>query len=344
MCARLKGPRMFTRYIGIDLGTVNVLVHERGRGIVLKEPSVVAISVNDNRIVAVGQEALEMLGRTPDTIEVARPLKDGVIADYVVTEAMLRYFIQKVCGRLRLFKPEVMVSVPVGVTSVESRAVHDASLQAGAGEAFLIPEPLAAAIGAGLPVATPTGNMIINLGGGTTEAAVVAVNGIVQWASIRVGGNKIDEAIAAYVRRKYNLLIGERTSEDIKITIGSAIPLEEEMSMEVRGRDQVAGLPRTIKLSSSEVTEAIAEPLAAIVGVARDVLEKTPPELAADVIDRGAVMTGGGAMLRNLDRLLTDETGIAFYPADDPIACCARGAGRALEHYEILKRTMRPVY
>ena len=335
---------MFTRYIGIDLGTVNVLVHERGRGIVLKEPSVVAISVNDNRIVAVGQEALEMLGRTPDTIEVARPLKDGVIADYVVTEAMLRYFIQKVCGRLRLFKPEVMVSVPVGVTSVESRAVHDAALQAGAGEAFLIPEPLAAAIGAGLPVATPTGNMIINLGGGTTEAAVVAVNGIVQWASIRVGGNKIDEAIAAYVRRKYNLLIGERTSEDIKITIGSAIPLEEEMSMEVRGRDQVAGLPRTIKLSSSEVTEAIAEPLAAIVGVARDVLEKTPPELAADVIDRGAVMTGGGAMLRNLDRLLTDETGIAFYPADDPIACCARGAGRALEHYEILKRTMRPVY
>ena len=335
---------MFTRYIGIDLGTVNVLVHERGRGIVLKEPSVVAISVNDNRIVAVGQEALEMLGRTPDTIEVARPLKDGVIADYVVTEAMLRYFIQKVCGRLRLFKPEVMVSVPVGVTSVESRAVHDAALQAGAGEAFLIPEPLAAAIGAGLPVATPTGNMIINLGGGTTEAAVVAVNGIVQWASIRVGGNKIDEAIAAYVRRKYNLLIGERTSEDIKITIGSAIPLEEEMSMEVRGRDQVAGLPRTIKLSSSEVTEAIAEPLAAIVGVARDVLEKTPPELAADVIDRGAVMTGGGAMIRNLDRLLTDETGIAFYPADDPIACCARGAGRALEHYEILKRTMRPVY
>ncbi len=335
---------MFTRYIGIDLGTVNVLVHERGRGIVLKEPSVVAISVNDNRIVAVGQEALEMLGRTPDTIEVARPLKDGVIADYVVTEAMLRYFIQKVCGRLRLFKPEVMVSVPVGVTSVESRAVHDAALQAGAGEAFLIPEPLAAAIGAGLPVATPTGNMVINLGGGTTEAAVVSVNGIVQWSSVRVGGNKIDEAIAAYVRRKYNLLIGERTSEDIKITIGSAIPLEEEMTMEVRGRDQVAGLPRTIKLTSSEVTESIAEPLAAIVGAAREVLEKTPPELAADVIDRGAVMTGGGAMLRNLDRLLTDETGIAFYPADDPISCCARGAGRALEHYEILKRTMKPVY
>lgn len=335
---------MFSRYIGIDLGTVNVLVHERGRGIVLKEPSVVAISVNDNRIVAVGQEALEMLGRTPDTIEVARPLKDGVIADYVVTEAMLRYFIAKVCGRLRMFKPEVMVSVPVGVTSVESRAVHDAALQAGAGEAFLIPEPLAAAIGAGLPVATPTGNMIINLGGGTTEAAVVAVNGIVQWSSVRVGGNKIDEAIAAYVRRKYNLLIGERTSEDIKMTIGSAIPLEEDLTMEVRGRDQVAGLPRTIKLKSSEVTESIAEPLSAIIGAAREVLEKTPPELAADVIDRGAVMTGGGALLRNLDRLLTDETGIAFYPAEDPIACCARGAGRALEHYEILKRTMRPVY
>ena len=335
---------MLTRYIGIDLGTVNVLVHERGRGIVLKEPSVVAISVNDNRIVAVGQEALEMLGRTPDTIEVARPLKDGVIADYVVTEAMLRYFIQKVCGRMRIRKPEVMISVPVGVTSVESRAVHDAAIQAGAGEAFLIPEPLAAAIGAGLPVATPTGNMVINLGGGTTEAAIVSVNGIVQWSSVRVGGNKVDEAIASYVRRKYNLLVGERTAEEIKMTIGSAVPLEEELIMEVRGRDQVAGLPRTVKLTSTEVTEAMAEPLAAIVGAAKEVLEKTPPELAADVIDRGAVMTGGGALLRNLDRLLTDETGIAFYPADDPIGCCARGAGRALEYYEVLKRTMRPVY
>lgn len=335
---------MLTRYIGIDLGTVNVLVHERGRGIVLKEPSVVAISVNDNRIVAVGQEALEMLGRTPDTIEVARPLKDGVIADYVVTEAMLRYFIQKVCGRMRIRKPEVMISVPVGVTSVESRAVHDAAIQAGAGEAFLIPEPLAAAIGAGLPVATPTSNMVINLGGGTTEAAIVSVNGIVQWSSVRVGGNKVDEAIASYVRRKYNLLVGERTAEDIKMTIGSAVPLEDEMVTEVRGRDQVAGLPRTVRLTSTEVTEAMAEPLAAIVGAAKEVLEKTPPELAADVIDRGAVMTGGGALLRNLDRLLTDETGIAFYPADDPIGCCARGAGRALEHYDILKRTMKPVY
>ncbi|MFN8498815.1 MAG: rod shape-determining protein [Anaerolineae bacterium] len=335
---------MFQRYIGIDLGTVNVLVHERGQGIVLKEPSVVAISINDNRIVAVGQEALEMLGRTPDTIEVARPLKDGVIADYVVTEKMLRYFIQKVCGRFRMFKPEVMVSVPVGVTSVESRAVHDAAIQAGAGQAFLIPEPLAAAIGAGLPVATPTGNMVINLGGGTTEAAIISVNGIVQWASVRVGGNKIDESIAAYVRRKYNLLIGERTSEDVKITIGSAIPLEEPLTMDVRGRDQVAGLPRTIKLSSAEVTEAMQEPLAAIVGAAKEVLEKTPPELAADIVDRGAVMTGGGALLRNLDRLLTEETGIAFYPAEDPMGCCARGAGRALEYYEVLKRTMRPVY
>ncbi|MFN8485491.1 MAG: rod shape-determining protein [Anaerolineae bacterium] len=335
---------MFQRYIGIDLGTVNVLVHERGQGIVLKEPSVVAISINDNRIVAVGQEALEMLGRTPDTIEVARPLKDGVIADYVVTEKMLRYFIQKVCGRFRMFKPEVMVSVPVGVTSVESRAVHDASIQAGAGQAFLIPEPLAAAIGAGLPVATPTGNMVINLGGGTTEAAIISVNGIVQWASVRVGGNKIDESIAAYVRRKYNLLIGERTSEDVKIAIGSAIPLEEPLTMDVRGRDQVAGLPRTIKLSSAEVTEAMQEPLAAIVGAAKEVLEKTPPELAADIVDRGAVMTGGGALLRNLDRLLTEETGIAFYPAEDPMGCCARGAGRALEYYEVLKRTMRPVY
>lgn len=331
---------MLSRMIGIDLGTVNVLVHEKGRGIVLQEPSVVAISVNDNRIVAVGNEALQMLGRSPDTIEVNRPLRDGVIADYVVTEAMLRYFITKVCGRLRFIRPQVMVSVPVGVTSVESRAVRDAAIQAGARVAHLIPEPLAAALGAGLPVSTPTGNMVINLGGGATEAAVISLNGIVVWSSIRVGGNKIDEAIANYIRRKYNLLIGDRTAEQIKIEIGSALPLETELSMEVRGRDQAAGLPRTIRVSSGEVTEAITEPLMAIVAVAKEVLERTPPELISDVIDRGMVMTGGGALLRNIDRLLTRETGVPCYPAENPMACTAIGAGIALENYEVIRRSL----
>ncbi|MFQ6059010.1 MAG: rod shape-determining protein [Anaerolineae bacterium] len=331
---------MFARQIGIDLGTVNVLVHERGKGVVLFEPSVVAISIHDNRIVAVGEEALQMLGRTPDTIEVSRPMRDGVIADYVVTEAMLRYFIGKVCGRFRLFKPEVMITVPVGVTSVESRAVHDAGIQAGGRVAHLIPEPLAAALGAGMPIGTPTGNMVVNMGGGTSEAAVISLNGIVVASSVRVGGNKIDEAIAIYTRRKYNLMIGDRTAEEIKIEIGSALPLEEELTMEVRGRDQVAGLPKTITLSSGEVTEAIAEPLAAIVGVAKEVLERTPPELVSDIIDRGMVMTGGTALLRNMDRLLTQETGVPCYVADDPIACVAIGASKALENYQILRRTL----
>jgi rod shape-determining protein MreB len=331
---------VLARLIGIDLGTVNILVHEKGRGIVLQEPSVVAISVNDNRIVAVGNEALQMLGRSPDTIEVTRPLRNGVIADYVVTEAMLRYFITKVCGRLRFIRPEVMISVPVGVTSVESRAVRDAAVQAGARVAHLIPEPLAAALGAGLPVSTPTGNMVINLGGGTTEAAVISLNGIVVWSSIRVGGNKIDEAIAAYIRRKYNLLIGDRTAEQVKIEIGSALPLEEELTMEVRGRDQAAGLPKTIQVTSSEVSEAITEPLMAIAEVAKEVLERTPPELISDVIDRGMVMTGGGALLRNMDRLLTQETGVPCYPAENPMACTAIGAGIALENYEIIRRSL----
>jgi rod shape-determining protein MreB len=337
---------MFSRHIGIDLGTVNVLVYERGRGIVLKEPSIVAISINDNRIIAVGDEARAMLGRTPDTIEVSRPLRDGVIADYVVTEAMLRYFITKVCGRMPFFKPEVMISVPVGVTSVESRAVHDAAEQAGAKEAYLIPEPMAAALGSGLPVGTPTGNMVLNMGGGTSEAAVISVNGIVVANSARVGGNKIDEAIAAYLKRKYNLMIGERSAEEIKVEIGSAIrpdQPDDELVTEVRGRDQVTGLPKTIRMKTSEVTDAIAEPLQAIVGVAREVLERTPPELVSDIIDRGVVMTGGGALLRDLDVLLTEEIGVPFYVADDPMACVALGAGRALENYALIRRTLSPL-
>jgi len=331
---------MFGKQIGIDLGTVNVLAYEPGKGIVLQEPSVVAISLADNRIVAVGDEARRMLGRTPETIEVSRPLRDGVIADYVVTEAMLRYFISKLCGRFRLFRPDVMVSVPVGVTSVESRAVHDASVQAGARKAYLIPEPLAGAIGADMPVHTPTGNMVVDIGGGTSEAAVIAMNGIVVSRSVRVGGNRLDEAIAAYIKRKYNLMIGDQTAEEVKIQIGSALSLEEELSIEVKGRDQIAGLPKTIEVSSGEVTEAMADPLSSIVGVVKAVLQQTPPELSSDIIDRGMMMTGGGALLRNVDRLLTQETGVPCYVAENPIACVAIGAGKALLNYEILKRTM----
>ena len=331
---------MLVTQIGIDLGTVNVLVFVRGKGIVLREPSVVAISSNDGRIVAVGEEARQMLGRTPETIEVIRPMQGGVIADYVVTEAMLRYFISRVCGRFRLLRPEVMISVPVGVTSVESRAVRDAAVQAGSKAAYLIPEPLAAALGAGMPIHTPTGNMLVNIGGGVSEAAVIAVNGIVVSHSVRVGGGKTDEAIAGYIRRKYNLLVGDQTAEDIKIQIGSALPLENELSMEVRGRDQVTGLPRTITINSSEVTEALVVPLSTIAGTVKAVLEKTPPELASDIIDRGIVMTGGGSLLRNVDRFLTGETGVPCHVADDPLACVAIGCGKALEQYNVLKRSL----
>lgn len=334
---------MFVKQIGIDLGTVNVLVYVKGKGVVIQEPSVVAISVNENKIVAVGNEAREMLGRTPDTIEVMRPLRDGVIADYVVTEAMLRYFVEKVCGRFRLFKPRIMISVPVGVTSVEGRAVHEAALQAGGKEVYLIPEPLAAAYGAGMPIGTPTGNMVVDIGGGASEAAVVSMNDIVVSSSVRVGGNRIDEAIMNYIRKKYNLIIGDLTAEEIKIQVGSALPLEEELKMEVQGRDQVAGLPRTIVVSSGEVTEAIAEPLAAIVSVVRAVLEKTPPELSSDIIDRGIALVGGGALLRNIDRLLTRETGVPCYVADNPMACTAIGAGKGLDNIHLLRRSLPSV-
>jgi rod shape-determining protein MreB len=330
---------MFSKKIGIDLGTVNVLVYVKGRGIVLQEPSVVAISVNENKIVAVGSEAREMLDRTPDTIEVMRPLRNGVIADYIVTEAMLRYFIRRVSGRT-LVKPQIMISVPVGVTSVESRAVHEAAMQAGGREVYLIPEPLAAAYGAGMPIGTPTGNMVIDIGGGASEAAVISMNEIVVSDSVRIGGVRIDEAIISYIRRKYNLLIGNPTAEEIKIKIGSALSLNEELSMEVQGRDQVAGLPKTITITSGEVTEAIAEPMAAIVNVVRAVLERTPPELSSDIIDRGIAVLGGGAMLRNIDRMLTQETGVPCYVTEDPISRVAVGAGRALDNIHILRRTL----
>jgi len=329
---------MFEKQIGIDLGTVNILVYVKGQGIVIQEPSMVAISIKDNKIVAVGAEAQVMLGRVPDAIEVARPLRDGVIADYWVTEAMLRFYVGQIVGRLRLFPTELMVSVPVGVTSVERRAVQDAARKSAGKLSYLIEEPLAAAIGAGMPIDTPTGNMVVDIGGGTSEAAVIAMNGIVTSNSVRVGGLKLDDEIASYVRRKYNLVIGEQTAEQVKIQLGSALPLEEELSMEVKGRDQIAGLPRTIKLSTQEVTEALTEPLAVIVSMVKSVLEETPPELASDIIDRGMIITGGGALLRNVDRLLTKETGVPCYVADNPLACVALGAGKSLKVRDALER------
>jgi len=326
--------------IGIDLGTVNVLVYVRGQGVVLQEPSVVAVSVHERKIIAVGEEARAMLGRTPGTLEVVRPLRDGVIANYTVTERMLRYFIRKAGGASWFFRPRVMISVPYGVTSVERRAVREAALDAGAGRAHLIPEPLAAAIGAGLPVDTPSGNMVVDLGGGASEAAVVAMNGIVVANSVRVGGLRLDEAIIAYVRRKYNLLIGQPTAEEVKIRIGSALPLDPPLKMEVQGRDQVTGLPRIVTLSSDEVTEAINEPLMAMMGVIKGVLERTPPELASDIIERGIALVGGTALLRKIDELVTRETGVPAWVAEAPMACVAIGAGKALEQYEILRRSV----
>jgi rod shape-determining protein MreB len=333
---------IFTPYIAIDLGTINVLVHDQGRGVVLQEPSMVAIREDDDRttIVEVGRAAREMYGRTPEEIEVMRPLRDGVIADYFVTEAMLRYFIEKVAGRFHIRRPIVMISVPYGVTSVERRAVKEAALAAGAREVHLIPEPLAAAIGAGLPVGTPTGNMVVDLGGGSTEAAVVSMNGIVCAESVLVGGVHLDEAIVSYTRKKYNLIIGEPTAEEIKIKIGAAMELDDDLEMNVQGRDQIAGLPKTIVVRSSEVVEAISEPMAAINNVVRAVLARTPPELASDIIDRCMVLTGGGAMLREIDILLTQEAGVPAYVADNPIACTALGAGKALAELPILQRSI----
>lgn len=334
---------MLGMHIGIDLGTANVLVYVKGRGIVLNEPSVVAYSAAENKVVAVGEEARQMLGRTPGSIVVTRPMRDGVIADYMITEAMLRYFIQKVCGKFRIFRPEVMVCIPAGVTNVESRAVQDATIQAGAKVAHLIAEPLAAAIGAGIPIGGPSGNMVVDIGGGTCEAAVISLNDIVVSSSIRVAGNKIDDMIASFIKKRYNLLIGDRTSEEVKIRIGSALQLKEPMEIEVRGRDQVIGLPKTIAITSDEVTEAITDALHAIVLNVRTVLEQTPPELASDVIDKGMVLIGGGAQLRHLDKLLSRETGVPAHVADNPMSCVAIGAGKALEHYHVFKRSLAAV-
>jgi rod shape-determining protein MreB len=329
---------LLDKRLGVDLGTINTLIYENGQ-IVLQEPTMVALTAEDERIVEIGQPAREMLGKVDDEdIQIIRPLQNGVIADYEVTEAMLRHFFGKVAGRVRFFKPTVMISVPYGVTSVEKRAVLEAAVSAGAREAFLIWEPLAAAIGAGLPVGTPAGDMVVNVGGGITEAAVLTMNNIVRAESGRLGGLRMDDAIAAYIRRKYNLGVGQPTAEAVKIQVGAAVALPEEISMEVQGRDNVTGLPRTVTISTGEVVEALAEPLAQIAAVVKAALATTPPELASDIIDRGIVLTGGGALLRGLDQYLTRETGVPVYRADNALIAVAVGAGRALNDPSILRR------
>jgi rod shape-determining protein MreB and related proteins len=331
---------MFSQRIGIDLGTANSVVWQGGKGIVLNEPTVVAVGVEDGRVVAVGNEAKEMLGRTPGNIAASRPMRDGVIADYRVTEAMLRYFIQRVCGTVFLFKPEVMICVPAGVTQVERRAVLDATLSAGAKVAYLIDEPLAAAIGAKLPIAAASGNMIMDIGGGSTEAAVISLGGVVVHKSVRVAGNKIDETIANYLRRKHNLLVGETTAEEVKLKIGSAIVLPQDESLEVKGRDNVTGLPKAAVVTSTEVTEAIRPILLQIIGAAKGVLEETPPELSSDIIDKGIVMSGGTSLLRNMDRFMTELTGVPCHVSEDPLLCVVRGTGVALENLDLYKRSI----
>ncbi len=337
----MRRPAVFTKRIGIDLGTANVLVFERGKGVVLDEPAVVALTERDNTVVAVGNDAHAMIGRHPSGIQVIRPMRDGVIADYLITEAMLRYFIRRVVGRFNLVRPEVMICVPIGVTSVEQRAVRDAAEAAGARRpAHLIPEPLAAAIGAEIPVGSPRGHMVVDIGGGRTEAAVISMFGIVASESVRVAGDSIDDEIAQYIKRRHNLIVGERTAEEVKLAIGSALPLEPDTSIGVRGRDQITGLPRTITVHSSEITQAIQEQLTSIVQTVRSVLERTPPELASDVIDRGIVLTGGGALLRHIDDLLLEETGVPLHVADDPLECVAKGSGAALDYLEVVARAM----
>ena len=329
---------ILSRKIGIDLGTSTVLIYVKGEGIVVNEPSLVAVNRDGTRILAVGTKALEMVGRAPESIQVVRPMREGVIADFVVTEGMLHHLIGKVQGRQRLFKPEIMICVPSGVTSVERRAVTEAAISAGARQAWLIDEPLAAAIGAGLPIAEPRGNAICDIGGGTTEIAVISLSGMVVAHSIRVGGNRIDDAIETYMKRRHNLLIGERSAEEAKIAVGSAVPMKQPLLTEVRGRDLVTGLPRNVQISSNDMADAIQEPLRLIVGAVRDVLEETPPELAADIFDRGIVLTGGGAALRGLDRYISMHTGITAVVADEPQTTVVRGTGLALENFEVLKR------
>ena len=331
---------LFSNDLAIDLGTATTLIYVKGKGIVSCEPSVVAVQ-RDNRggkkVLAVGREAKEMLGRTPGNIQAVRPLRDGVIADFEITEAMLRYFIQKIHNRKTLVRPRIIICVPFGITEVEKRAVRESAESAGAREVYLVEEPMAAAIGAGLPITEPTGNMIVDIGGGTTEVAVISLAGIVYSQSVRVGGDKMDDSIMAYMKRKYNMAIGEQTAERIKITIGNAYPLEQQLTMEVKGRDMVAGIPKTVVVNSDEIRDALNEPTNAIVEAVLIALERTPPELAADIVDKGIVLTGGGSLLKNLDVLLREETGLPVMVCDDPISAVVLGCGKALDHLELLK-------
>lgn len=337
----------FSPDIGIDLGTASVLVYVKGKGIVLQEPSVVAIDTSTNKVLAVGEEAQRMLGRTPGNIVAIRPLKDGVISDYDVTEKMLKHFIEKVTGGVglfRFFKPQIIVCVPSGVTEVEKRAVIDATMEAGARDVFLIEEPIAAAIGAGIEISQPNGSMVVDIGGGTSDVAVISLGGIVVSTSIKIAGDKFDEAIVKYMRKKHSILIGERTAEEIKINIGSAFPRDTEVTMDVRGRNLVSGLPETIKVSSEETLEALRESVAQIADAVHYVLEKTPPELSADISDKGILMTGGGSLLWGLDMLIAKRTGISVYIADDAISCVAKGTGEALNSIKVLQRSTKKRY
>lgn len=327
----------FSNDIGIDLGTANTLVYLKDHGVVLREPSIVAVKAGTTQVLAVGEEAKRMLGRTPGNITAIRPLKDGVIADFEITEAMLRHFITKAHGTKRLIRPRVVIAVPSGITEVEKRAVKDSALHAGAREVFLIEEPMAAAIGVGLPVTDPGANMIVDIGGGTTEVAIISLAGIVFSRSVRVAGDELDEAIVNYIKRAYNILIGERTAEDIKLQLGSAFPLEKEMTMAVKGRDLVVGLPKTVTITSQEIREALLEPVSTIVAAVRITLERCPPELSADLVDRGLVLAGGGALLRGLDQLIAQETGLPVHIAEDPLSAVVEGTGRALQEIEFLR-------
>jgi rod shape-determining protein MreB len=329
---------MFSNDLAIDLGTANTLVYAKNKGIVVREPSIVAVNKVNNQVEAVGKEAKEMLGRTPGNIVAIRPMKDGVIADFEVTEKMIKYFIEKAHGRRFLVKPRIVISVPSEITQVEKRAVKDSALRAGATEVYLIEQAMAAAIGAGLPITDPTGNMIVDIGGGTTDVAVISLAGIVYSRSVRVAGNEMDDAIIQYIKRKYNLLIGERTAEQIKMEIGSAFPLDEEMTMEIKGRDLVEGVPKTLVVSDEEIREALSETVATIVEAVRVALERTPPELSADIMDKGIIIAGGGSMLKNLDKRLREETGLPVTLAEDPLACVALGTGQMLTDFNLLRK------
>jgi rod shape-determining protein MreB and related proteins len=329
---------MFSNDLAIDLGTANTLVYAKNKGIVVREPSIVAVNKINNNVEAVGKEAKEMLGRTPGNIVAIRPMKDGVIADFEVTEKMIKYFIEKAHGRRFFVKPRIVISVPSEITQVEKRAVKDSALRAGATEVYLIEQAMAAAIGAGLPITDPTGNMIVDIGGGTTDVAVISLAGIVYSRSVRVAGNEMDDAIIQYIKRKYNLLIGERTAEQVKMEIGSAFPLDEEMTMEIKGRDLVEGVPKTLVVSDEEIREALSETVATIVEAVRVALERTPPELSADIMDKGIIIAGGGSMLKNLDRRLREETGLPVTLAEDPLACVALGTGQMLTDFNLLRK------